>query len=150
MELRWYSVGACTVGRRRCGGGVPPPAPKPTPPPFNRRAPSYCFVEPNIDCYPNTSGRPGCCWDDGGSYCPSFQPGCQAQPIVMEYCTYFDYNCYPQDGKLSILLLPRRRDGMSVPEASLPTSAQPAWTKLLYLGFRLLLLPSIRQTPMLL
>ena len=84
----------CNVGPEE-----PPPAPTPTPPPFNRRAPSYCFVEPNYACYPNTSGRPGCCFDDGGNYCPSFQPGCQAQPIVMEYCTYFDYTCYPLYGK---------------------------------------------------
>ncbi|KAL7456320.1 hypothetical protein ACHAWC_007833 [Mediolabrus comicus] len=84
----------CNVGPEE-----PPLAPTPTPPPFNRRAPSYCFVEPNYACYPNTSGRPGCCFDDGGNYCPSFQPGCQAQPrqpTGMNYCTYdFDYNCYP-------------------------------------------------------
>ena len=107
----------CNVGPEE-----PPPAPTPTPPPFNRRAPSYCFVEPDISCYPNTSGRPGCCWDDGGSYCPSFQPGCQAQPIVMEYCTYFDYNCYPQDGKPACCF---QDGGMECPYQKPPCQRQP-------------------------
>ena len=82
---------------------VPIPSP-PTPPPVNRRPGSnYCTYSPDYACYPNTSGKPGCCWDDDGEYCPPQKPGChqQQQPVVgSDYCTYgFDYECYPGTGK---------------------------------------------------
>ncbi|KAK1745813.1 hypothetical protein QTG54_003737 [Skeletonema marinoi] len=82
----------------------PMPSP-PTPPPNNRRPGSnYCtYSPPDYACYPNTSGKPGCCWDDDGEYCPPQKPGChqQQQPVVgSDYCTYgFDYECYPGTGK---------------------------------------------------
>jgi len=83
---------------------VPMPSP-PTPPPVNRRPGSnYCtYSPPDYACYPNTSGKPGCCWDDDGEYCPPQKPGChqQQQPVVgSDYCTYgFDNECYPGTGK---------------------------------------------------